>query len=336
MASSPSSPTWPATDRPWLDRYRGALAAHAVPDAARERRERELLEAVIASGEPAERVLGEARAVAAEVAAELATREEEVVRSEASLRPAVVQLGGTLLGLALVAAATLGVRAGWTFDLALAELLVAAGVAAFLVLWTIGRSLLAGGRPGATTAVVIAGIATAVGGAVLAARVGPGQVLLADAPTLLAALVLALPGVALLVVARRMRAARLREDWSDDAWLRRFRGALRSRLVPRARVEAHVTEAASVVAEAGEGAAHREFGHPLAYARELADADARSRSRRWRLAALAGVGAPLAVAALVLVTPGSDAIEWLELVVLALLALVGAVSAWRSRPGARA
>lgn len=332
----PSAPEWPTADRAWLDRYRGALSVHAVPDAAREERERELLEAVVASGEPADRVLGEPRSVAAEVAAELATRDEEVVRSEASLRPAVLQLGGTLLALALVAAATLAARAGWSFGLGLAELLVATGVAAFLVIWTVGRSLLAGGRPGATTAAILAGVAIAVGCVALAARVGPGRVLLEDVPTPLAALVMLLPGAALLVLASRMPATRLREEWSDDAWLRRFRGGLRSRLVPASRIEAHVAEAASVIAQAGERSAYREFGHPLAYARELADVDAQSCARRWRLAAAAGVGAPLAIAALILLTPGTDAVEAFELLVLAVLALVGAASAWRSRPGAGA
>ncbi|HEX8495778.1 MAG TPA: hypothetical protein VF661_01180, partial [Actinomycetales bacterium] len=148
------------------------------------------------------------------------------------------------------------------------------------------------------------------------------------------ALVLLTPGVLMLVASSRMAQPTLQGDWDDAAWLRRFRGGLRARLVPADTARGHVVEVEQAIA-AGAGSAFAEFGHPLVLAEELAQADRTARARRWWLTTVAGSVVPLGLAALVIVND-----SWGPLTVpiagfLLVMGLATSAAAWGRRPWAQ-
>lgn len=327
--------TWPAGDQDWVARYRRAVAGKHIPATVLEERERELLEAAHEAGLPAAELFGDPGELAAEDAAELATVEEAVRTSVGSgPRPALQEMGSVLVAIALIAVLQMSVRSGWRVDVSVAFVLVAASVLVVFMGWMVGRAFFSAGRPGVTVGVLVAVGSVAVAGLAAAASIGPDPVTARDVPVPLLGLGLLAPGVLALVVAARMPQQTLRESWDDAEWLRRFRGGLRTRLVPAATARGHVVEVEQAL-RTGAGPAVAEFGHPLVLARQLAQADRTARTRRWWASTIAGTGTPLAVAALVLANESAGSV--LTVVCLATLlpaAVFTLVAGWGERPWA--
>ncbi|MGJ7442059.1 hypothetical protein [Aquipuribacter sp. MA13-6] len=326
---------WPAQDQDWVARYRRAVAGRHVPADALEARERELLEAAHEAGVHAAELFGDAVELASEDAAELATVEEAVRTSEGGgLRPALREVGGSLVGVAVIAVLLLAVRGGWRVDVGVGAALVAVSVVVVLVGWRVGRALLSAGRPGSTVGGLVAVGALAVAGVAAAAGIGPDPVALRDVPVPWLGVALLAPGVLALVVADRMPQQVLRDRWDDTEWLRRFRGGLRSRLVPAATARGHVAEVEHAL-RAGFAPAAVEFGHPVVLARRLAEADRTARTRRWWVSTVTGTVTPLAVAAaIVALDSGGGVLTAVFVVLLLLSAAVTVVVGWGDRPWA--
>ena len=329
--------TWPEQDQRWVERYRTAMAGRAgkaVPSAVREARERELLDAVCEAGVPAVDLFGDAGTLAAEDVAELATIHEAVRTSEAGgLKPALFEVGGTTLAGGVIAVLSMARRSGWSIDVDAASVLLVASLVPVLMGWVVGRALYSAGRSAVSIGVTVGVLTIAVGGIAVADSLGPDRLLARDVPVPLMAVVLLTPGVLLLVASSRMAQPTLQGDWDDAAWLRRFRGGLRARLVPAETARGHVAEVEQAIGT-GAGSAFAEFGHPLVLAEELARADRTARARRWWVTTVAGSVVTLGVAVLV-VTNGS----WgpLTVPIAALFLLVGLappVAAWGRRPWA--
>ena len=326
--------SWSEQDEKWVERYRASLASKHVPLAVLQARERELLDAVRSAGQPAVELFGDAAELAAEDAAELSTVEEAVRRSEGGgLRSALFEVGQSLAGIAGATVLIMVVRSGWSVDVHVARALVVVGVAVLLVGWFVARALFVAGRPAAMVGVLAAAGLGAVAGIVWATRVPKGAILAEGAPVLALGAALLVPGVVLLVVAGRMPAQTLREDWDDEEWLARFRGGLRTRLVPAGAVRGHVLEVRQALG-AGDACAFEEFGHPLVLARELAAADRTARARRWWLSTVGRAGTTAVIAVMVLTVGSWGALTVPLGVVLLLGASVTLVVGWRSRPWA--
>lgn len=180
---------------------------------------------------------------------------------------------------------------------------------------------------------MVSAVAVALAG-IAAASLGSGRVAAHDVPVPLLVLAVLVPGVVALVAASRLPQHELRETWDDAAWRRSFRGGLRSHLVPAATARDHVAEIEQTLAD-GATSARAEFGHPSVLARELAAADQPVRVRRWWVSTIAGAGAPLGLAALVL---DNDSWGWLTVpaaVALTLAAATALALGWRGRPWVR-
>lgn len=326
--------TWSEQDQRWVERYRTAIAGKGVPPAVREARERELLDAVWEAGVPAAELFGDAAVLAAEDAAELATFDEQVRRSEGGgLKPLLFEVGGLTLVGGIIAVLSMANRNGWSADVDAASLLVVASLVAVLLGWVVGRALFSAGRPAAVLSLGVAVLTVAVGGLAVADSLSPDRLLARDVPVPLLAVVLLTPGVLLLVASSRTAPPTLTGDWDDAAWLRRLRAGLRARLVPEATARGHVAEVQQAL-ENGAGSAFAEFGHPLVLAEELAQADRTARARRWWVTTVAGTIVPLGVAALVVI---NDSWGPLTAVIAALFLFAGLarpVAAWGGRPWA--
>ncbi len=327
--------TWPVEDRPWVARYQMSMAGKHVPADALAERERELLDAVHEAGLSAVELFGDAGALALDDAAELATVDEAVRTSEGGgLRPALREVGGTLMGIAVVAVVMVAVRSGWRIDVDAGAVLIAVSVAVVFVGWVVGRAFYSAGRPVLTVGLLISVGAAAVAGIATGASLGPGHVAARNVPLPLLGVVLLAPGVLALVVASRMPQQSLRQVWNDADWLRRFQGGLRTRLVPAATARGHVVEIEQAIA-AGTASAFAEFGHPLVLAREIADADRTARARRWWVSTVAGTSAPLVIAALILASDSWAALTIPLAVLLVLSGLMTPLVRWGDRPGRR-
>lgn len=310
-----------------------SMAGKNVPADALAERERELLDAVRAAGLRAVELFGDAGKLAAEDVAEMATVDEAVRTSEGGgLRPALREVGGSLVGIPVVAVVMMSVRSGWRVDVKTGAALIAASVAVVFVGWVVGRASFSAGRPAVTVGMLGAG-AVALAGIATAVSLGPDPVAARDVPVPLLGLGLLAPGVLALVVGSRMPQQTLRETWDDADWLRRFRGGLRTRLVPAATARGHLVEIEQAMAS-GTASAFTEFGHPLVLAREIADADRTARSRRWWLSTVARTSTLLVIAALVLANDSWGAITIPLGVVLLLSATVSLVIGWSNRPWA--
>lgn len=323
---------WPERDQAWVARYRRSVAGKPVPGGSLEQREHELLGAVRAAGVPAVELFGDAAALAAEDVAELATVDEDVRTSPGGgLRPALQEVGGTLMGMGAVLVLSLWIRNGWSVDVRVAPALVAVSVASVFVAWVVGRALFSAGRPGATAGVLLAAAAVALAGIAAAASLGPGPVAARDVPVPLLGLGLLAPGVLALVAASRLPQQTLRESWDDAAWLHRFQGGLRTRLVPSSTTRGHVDEVHQAIGT-GTASAFEEFGHPLVLARQLADADRTARARRCWVSTVAGTLTPLTLAALVHTNDSWGALTTPLVVLFALGAVITLVVRWDDRP----
>lgn len=323
---------WPAGDQEWATRYRLAMKGKPVPSLSLQEREQELLNATHESGMPAAELFGDARTLATEDAAELATVDEMVRTSlGGGLKPALREIAGTSVGIGVVAVLIMVMRHGWFVDLDVAHVLIAASVAAALLGWKIGRALFAGGRAGSAVGALIAVGTVSAAGIASAANLGPGHIAAGDVPVLLLALVMLGPGIVVLVVLGRMPQQALRETWDDSAWLRRFRGGLRSRLMPSVIARAHVAEVEQALAWTG-ATAYAEFGHPLSFARELSAADRVTRARQWWAVTTATTGGPLVIAALILTNQSWGMLTFPIAVGFALSAVVALSVGWSDRP----
>ena len=329
--------TWPEQDQRWVERYRTAMsgtAGRAVPSAVRDAREGELLDAVRAAGVPAVELFGDAGALAAEDIAELATVDEQVRTSEAGgLKPALFEVGGTTLTGGVIAVLSMAIRNGRSVDVDAASLLLFASMVAVLMGWVVGRALYSAGRSAATLGVTVGVLTVAVGGIAVADSLGPDRWLARDVPLPLLAVVLLTPGVLLLVASSRMPQPSLQGDWDDAAWLRRFRGGLRARLVPAETARSHVAEVEQAIGT-GAGSAFAEFGHPLVLAEELARADRTARARRWWVTTVAGTVVPLGLAVLVVTNDSWGPLTVPIAAVFLLVGLATPVAAWGRRPWA--
>lgn len=324
--------TWPASDQKWVARYRTSMATKCVPVAAREEREQELLDAVRETGLSAAEIFGDAHALAAEDASELATVDEAVRASEGGgLRPVLWDVGGTLAGIGAVSIVLMVLRGGWSVDLNIAHILVAASVVVAVVGWVVGRAFFTAGRSVAVAGTLVTAGAVAVAGIASAATLGPDHIAASDVPVPLLALGLLAPGVVTLVVASLLPQQTLRESWADTDWLTHFRGGLRARLVPGATSRGHVAEIKQSMG-AGGASAYAEYGHPLVLARELAEADRTARSRRWWVSTLAGTGTPLIFATLIFAMQSWGALTIPVVIILLLSALVTPGVGWADRP----
>jgi len=243
-------------------------------------------------------------------------------------------VGGSLVGITVIAVVLMAVRSGWRVDVEAGAALIAASVALVFVGWVVARAYFSAGRQVVTVGVLGAVGAVALAGIAVAASLGPGPVAARGVPVLLLGLGLLAPGVLTLVVAGRMPQQTLRENWDDADWLRRFRGGLRTRLVPAAAAQGHVVEVEQAVAS-GTASAFTEFGHPLVLAREIADADRTARSRRWWVSTVARTSTPLVIAALVVANDSWGALTLPLGVVLLLSATVSLVIGWSNRPWAK-
>lgn len=326
---------WPTEDREWAARYRTRMTGRRVPPSALEERERELLGAVLDSGQSAEELFGDASELAVDDVAALATTEEAVLTSQGGgLRPALIEVGGTLLGAGAVAAAMVAVRSGGSVDIRVAHILVAAGVLFAALGWVVGQAVFAGGRSAATVALFVAAATMAVGCIAIAVSVGRDPMLARDVAVPLLAIGLVAPGAIILICAYRMPRQTLRETWDDAEWLKRFRGGLRAGLVPAPTAHGHVAEIEQACASAG-STAHDEFGHPLVLAREISQADRTASARRWWLATSLGTGTPLVISALVLAWDSWGALTIPVAAVFALGALTRLTTGWGDRPWAQ-
>jgi hypothetical protein len=238
--------TWPEQDQRWVERYRTAMAGpagKAVPSAVRQSRERELLDAVCEAGVPAAELFGDAAALAADDAAELATV-DEAVRTSGGRRTQARAVRGRRddAGSRRHRGPVHGGPQRLGVDVDAASVLLMASLAAVYVGWVGGRALHSAGRSAATIALAVGVLTVAVCGIAVAEGVGPDRLLARDVPVPLLAVALLTPGVLLLVASSRMAQPTLQGDWDDAAWLRRFRGGLRARLVPAATARGHVAE----------------------------------------------------------------------------------------------
>lgn len=328
-------PEWPTGDQQWVARYRSSMAGKNVPAVAVHERERELLDAARAAGRPAAELFGDAANLATDDVTELATANEAVRTSEGSgVRSTLREAGGTLAALACVATVLMSMRSGWSIDVDVAPLLLAASVVTVAVGWVLGRAFFSAGRPMAMVRVLLAVAAVAVGGVAAAVLVGPGQTAASGVSVPLLGLGLLAPGVVALVVASRMSEATLQEDWDDAEWLRRFRAGLRSRLVPAETTRDHVAEIHQAMGS-GASSAYAEFGHPLALARELAEVNRTARARRWWGVTVLGTGTPLLTAAVVVGLGSWQALTIPVTIFLVLSAVITLVAGWGDRPWAR-
>lgn len=327
--------TWPVGDQKWVERYRLSMSGKHVPSPTLEERERELLEAVREAAVPAAELFGNADVLAAEDASELATADEAVRTSlGGGLRPALWEVGNTLVGIGTVAVLLMVIRHGWSVDIDTAHALVAASVLVVFVGWVVVRALFSAGRSVLAAGALASAGAIAIAGITAAANLGSGHIAASNVPVPLLTLALLAPGVVALVVAGRMPQQALRDSWDDAKWLRRFRGGLRARLMSAGTARGHVAEIEQALGAGETMSAYEEFGHPLALAREVAAADHVARARRWWASIIAGTGGPLVIAALVLANQSWGALTIPVAVALAAVAVGALGVGWGRRPWA--
>lgn len=324
---------WPAGDQAWVRRYRLAITGKHVPASSVLAREEELLDATRETGLPAAELFGDAKTLAIEDAAELATT-DEIVRTSlgGGLKPALREVAGTWVGIAAVAVVIMILRHGWLVDLDVGHVLIAASVAAGYLGWKAWRALFTAGRAGLAGGTLIAVGTVVVAGLASAANLGPGHIAASNVPVLILAPSLLGPGIVVLLVLSRMPQHALRSSWDDDAWLHRFRGGLRARLMPSVTARGHVAEVEQALTCAG-NSAYAEFGHPLSFARELAAADRATRARQWWAVTTSNTIGPLLLAGLMLTNQSWGILTVPVAACFVLSAVVAFSAGWSDRPG---
>lgn len=323
---------WPTQDREWVARYQSLMVGQHVPAVVVEERQRELLDSVRAAGLSAIDLFGDADELATEDAIEFSSTAEAVLTSEGGgLKRGLREVGGTLLALGMGATALLLLRNGWFVDVDIASLWVVASVLVLFVGWTIIKQLFAAGLSIPSVGAVVATGALACGGMVVARNVGVGHIAASDVSVPLLGFGLLTPGVVALLTASRLPQPILRETWSDEEWLRRFRAGLRARLVPAVTAHNHVTEIEQTM-RSETTSISQEFGHPLVLSRELAGADRAARARLWWASTIVGTGTPLVIAALILTVGTWGALTIPLAVVLLLSSVLTPALGWKDQP----
>ncbi len=258
-------------------------------------------------------------------------RQQEPVGSRATIRDA----GGTLVAMGLATTLLTIMRTGWYADIEAAHCVFAVGVLVAFLGWTVMRASLAAGRTAPAITALVTVSALGLAGISGAAGLGAAQTVARNVPAALLGVGLLLPGILVLVISSRMATVEVRESWTKEEWLRRFRGGLRARLVPSATVRAHCAEieqALSCSAGRAEGAPYALLGHPAVAARDLAATDKTSTARRWWLWSVSGAVLPLVTVGLILTT-GSWGVLTFPLAGLLLLAApMRWMSTWGDRP----
>ena len=323
---------WSQSDQRWAERYHAAVAGKRIPADALQQREHELNDAVQRSGLGAQELFGDAAALAADDARYLASS-DEVIRSSlgGGLRPALREVGGTLLAVGVLISLRLIVEQSWSADLDVdvGAVLVAGSMAILVSAWVVARALWNAGLSQVAVGALAAAAALAVLGIASAGVTGPARVLVGDVPVPLLCLVVLAPGVLTLVAASRVPEPVLHTDWDDAQWLRRFHAGLRARLMPLDVARDHVAELTQVLQSGTAPAA--ELGHPLVLAHDLAEADRTSRKRRWMLSLATGSALPLACAALTLANDSWGAMTVPLAVALTALGCGTGIARWRDR-----
>ena len=325
--------TWPERDRPWQAAYLWRVTQPEVSAEAIAARLDELLDAVLEADAPAEELFGDPETLAADDVAELGTA-EEIVRSSfgSGAKQTLLLMGVMLLVPIIPLLIVLLISTGWEVDLTARTLVFCGFLALLLASCAVIRALHDAGLPKGVMAMVAVAVALFVAAVAVAMTADPLPPLARDVPTLLVILGAAVPGAALLLISFFLPDKLLREKWSEDQWMRRFRAVLISRGLSRQQALEHVRELQTSRAEGSESA-FAEYGHPVAFARRMTEHAPEAKRRRW----MAGGAVEIVVPAILLVFGATNADLWWW--VRLLIGIVGAVwlvlnlrSTWESRP----
>lgn len=324
---------WPERDRPWQAAYLWGVTQPEVSAETIAARLDELLGAVLEAGVPAEELFGDPAALAADDVAELGTA-EEVVRSSfgSGAKQTLLLTGVMLLVPILPLMIVLLISSGWEIELTARSLTFSGCLALMLASCAVIRALHDAGLPKGVGAMIAVAVALLVAAVAVAMTPDPLPRLARDVPTLFVGLGAAVPGAALLLTSFLLPEKPLREDWSEEQWVRRFRAALISRGLSRQQAAERVREL-----RAGRVAVDRsafaEYGHPVAFARKMTEHAPAAKKRRW----VVGGAAEVVVPALLLVfgAASTDMWWWMRLLiggVGAVWLVLNARSVWGSRP----
>lgn len=324
---------WPTEDRKWASRYMIAVAHPSVPSAAREERASELISALHAAGAPAAELFGDPVDFGVEDVRALGTEEEAVSASEGGgASQALLYIGTTLTFLGVTSALLLLTRGAWRTDIDLGPLWVAIGLVSASIAANIAWTLFVAGATRWACAAGVGGLAVLFGCIALATTAEPGHTLIADVPIWVLMIAMLIPGVGALLVACAVPRRQLRSSWTDEEWLARFRGAMRSRGISAAAAREHERS----IRAAADGDRYSEFGHPVVFARSLAAQDDGAAARRWRWSTSFRVGVPLAMGVLIAFTDSFGAWREPVMILFFVSAIVTAYMNWTHRPKGQA
>ncbi|MFT4213450.1 MAG: hypothetical protein QM622_01560 [Microbacterium sp.] len=326
---------WPDRDAAWVLAYLVRVTRPDVPSAAIDARLDELCAAAHDADEPAESLFGNPFDVAAQDAEDLATPEEALRASGGGgARATVRSLGTQLVLIALFVTFLLLCAQGgsWTIALTPGLVMLLSGSGSAALGLGGARILASSGHAIGAVASAVAGIGGFVVGIAYRATHPDSTPWWPDAPILLIGAAAVVPGTALLWASRYIPDRGLRSAWTNTQWWRRFRGALVLRGMPPRRARDREREVHDALEEIGATNAHLEFGHPVVFARSLADDDPQAKTVRWALRH--SLFAVIALSALVRALP-DGAWGWANLVGVPLATLLFALVvwwAWRARP----
>ncbi|MGL3150046.1 hypothetical protein ACSS7Z_06750 [Microbacterium sp. A82] len=324
---------WPERDKKWASRYMVAVAHPRVPSEAREERARELISSLHAADVSADVLFGDPVEIAREDVLALGTEDEAVAASEGGgLRQALAYTGTALTFLGASSALVMLTRGVWRTDIGVGQLWVVLGIAAATIAANLAWTLFIAGRARWAIGFGVGGVAVMLACVGVAANADPDRTLFADVPIWMLMIAMVLPGVAVLLVARAVPRRPLRSAWSDDEWLARFRGAMRSRGISEKAAREHERS----VRAAAHGDCYGEFGHPVAFARSLAAEDNSAAVRRWRWSTSFGVGVPLMLCVLISFTGSFGAWKEPAMLFLFISSVVTGYMNWRHRPRGQA
>lgn len=305
----------------------------AVSVEAVQARLEQLRVAVLEAGEAAEVVLGDPAVLAASDVEDLSTLEEELrTAGVAGPRGVLTKLGFALILMAVPAFLLTDV--GWRVDVPPGVIAIvgaffagAIGVASAILCFRAAR-------PVAMLFSMVFWLSVVLACVAVGTAYRDVEPLATDVPVLLVGAFLLVPGVVVLVIARRVPESSPRSQWDDSDWLRRFRGALLLQGVSRSRIREQELEVRQMMSEAGATSLYDECGHPIGFARQIAAHDRTAKVRRWGWVNVAQVFIPVFIA-LVALPGGDQSWTWWRIVIVgfAVLLFVGSVAdQWRSRP----